>query len=372
MDSPVYLYDATNIDEYQWPDTADGRTGKGYLYPFIKEGVKPFLHNVSTKTLLVACNNVFLPLTVNEKEYENSYIASNYYGIKFYEENFAKKHPYLNRLQKPFLALGALFLKLFKINKTIFLNNWLMTNSLSPKIGAKELKSILAYLTKKFPAHTIIYRHLDAVQKKELLETLKESKFHLLRTRDIFFYNPEEKPFHKKEIRGTCRRDLKLIESYNYEIVRADQIQESDYARIIDLYEMLYVNKYSKYSPRYTKEFVKNTHQNKMVNYVLLKKGGVVEGFYSYLTFNNAMINCLFGYDVTLDHSHDVYKILTRLVIEEAEKLNLMINDGSGGDSAKINRGMKSTSEFMGIYNAHLPLPRRLLWDAVALCFPKF
>lgn len=372
MTSPtVFFYDASNIDQYEWPNTDDGRMGCNYLLPLIKRGVGPYLQNVSTQLFLIACNDVFLPFTVNEKEYENSYIASNYYALQYYKENLSKKHPFLLKLQTPFLSLGGGVLKLAKVNKTIFLNNWLMTNSLAPKITTEELGSMVDFLAKKFPFHTIIFRNADKLLKDELLNSMHENEFHLLKTRDIFFYDPEEKSSYSYNMRKTFRKDLRLMEKHGFTLIPSEDILESHYPRILELYQMLYIDKYTKYSPSYTLEYIKHTHQTKVVKYVILEKEGVIEGFFSYFTYNHSMMNCLFGYNVSSPLSHDIYKLLTRLVLEESEKIGLILNDGSGGDTAKLKRGLKPSSEYMGLYSKHLPLPRRLLWKSVAFFYEK-
>ncbi len=372
MNTPsASLYDASNINQYTWPDTEDGRKGKSYLYPLIKAGVKPYLQNVSTQFFLVTYKDVFLPLTVNDKEYDNSYIASNYYAIKFYEEYLSKKNPLSLKLQKPLLFFGGGLLKLAKINKTLFLNNWLMTNSLASKISTEELGTIVAFLTKRFPSHTIIFRHVDKLLKEELLASLGENQFHLLKTRDIFFYTPGEKHLLCKGKRATYRKDLKIIEKHNFKLLQSHEIQEHHYPRILALYEMLYVDKYTKYSPRYTIEFIKNVHQSKAVEFIALEREGVIEGFLSHFILNKSMVSCLFGYDVTVPHALDIYKLLSRLTLEESEKQNLVFNDGSGGDYSKLMRGEKQSPEYMGVYSKHLSLPRRLLWDSVAFFYKK-
>lgn len=367
----IALFDASNIDQFVWPDTVDGKKGRDYLYPLIKEGVKPYLTNVSTKMYLVVYQDLFLPFTINEREYENSYVASNYYALKFYEEIVARKYPRLMVLQKPLLFLGGLLLKLFKINKTLFLNNWLITSSLVPRIAQEELKVIVDFLVKKFPEHTIIFRNVDALMKKDLLHSLKNSKFHLLKTREIYFYNPATQVKMSNNVRKTCRRDLKILENLNLKIVSSEEIQEGDYSRLRTLYEMLYVDKYTKYSPRYSEKFLKNTHQKKMVTYVALKSGDVIEGFFSYFVYDGVMINCLFGYNTSLSYSHDLYKILTRLVVDESIEKGLILNDGSGGDVAKRQRGLRPFPEYMGLYNTHLAMPRRVLWDIAAFLHKK-
>lgn len=365
----VFLYDSSNIDQYKWPETEEGRKGRAYLYPLIKEGTAPFLDNVSSKMFLATGQNFFLPFSVNEKEYNNSYVASNYYVINFCKELLAKRSPRLAFLLNPLLFLAGTCLKLLKINRTIFLNNWLMTNSLSPKINDNEMGMILNSLKERFPSHMIIFRHIDPFTKKDLFRALESSKFHLLKTRDVFIYNPANKFHEIAEIRKTYRRDMRLIERYNYEIVRNEQLQECDFARMLSLYEMLYLNKYTAYSPKYTEKFFKNVHEKEIVQFVALKKDGVIEGFFGYFIFGNAMINAVFGYDTSLPHSHEIYKILARLTLEEAEKNGLVINEGSGADQAKLNRGLKPYPEYMGLYGAHLSWPRRLIWGAIAaLC----
>lgn len=361
----INLYDASNIDHYHWPETEEGRKGRAYLYPLIKEGTASFLDNVSSKMFLVTGRDFFLPFSVNEKEYDNSYVASNYYAINYCKELLLKKSPRLLPFLRPVLFLAGLILKLFKVNKAIFLNNWLMTNSLSPSIHETDMEQILGCLKQKFPSHIIFFRHIDAFTKQDLLNTLKHTHFDLLKTRNIFIYNPANKFHEVAEIRKTYRRDMRLIAKYNYEIVRNDQIQESDFATMLALYEKLYLDKYTAYSPKYTEKFLKNAHEKKILHFVVLKKEGVIEGFFAYFIFYNSMINAVFGYDTSLPHSHEIYKILARLTLEEAEKNGLVINEGSGADQAKLNRGLKPYPEYLGIYGAHLPWPRRLILQAI-------
>lgn len=371
MNPEVILYDSTNIDQFNWPETADAKKAKNYLYPLIKEGVSTYISNVSTKIYLLSYKELFLPITVNEKEYENSYIASNYYALKFYQENISKKHPFLSKLQKPFLFLGKQSLKMLKVNKTIFLNNWMMTNSPAPYISMQDLRPMVDFLKAEFPSHLIIFRHVDTCMKKDLLNALKNNKFHLLKTREVFLYNPHDISLQNSGFRKTCRRDLRILQKFNFTIVPNDEIQESDYPHMLALYEMLYIGKYTKYSPQYTLKFIKMTHQSKMVAYTLLKKEGVIEGFFSYFVYQNGMMNCLFGYNVDSPQSHEIYKVLTRLILEKSNELGLLYNDGSGGDAAKAMRGLKTSLEYMGLCNDHLPLPRRLLWNGIAFFYKK-
>src|ERR1700691_1553881 len=121
----IELFDQKNIDQLVWPESEEATAGQAHLLPMIKEGVKKFIANVETQLYLLRVNSHILPLTVNEQEYENSYLTSNYFPIKYLEERLGRTKRLLAPLYRQLLKGAGLFLKGIKINKVVIVNNWL-------------------------------------------------------------------------------------------------------------------------------------------------------------------------------------------------------------------------------------------------------
>jgi len=357
----VYLYDATTIDSYRWPDTHAAIIGRKYLLPLIKEGVTPYISNVTTKIYLVACEDIFLPITVNEEEYENSYVASNYYGLCLYEEWLAQKHPIFLKCHSCLLKMGKKMMKWVKINKCVLLNNWLMTNNLPIDISSTTLTKIVAFLAEKFPHHVIIYRNLGT----SLLRAPKESKFHILKTRQVYFYDPSKKGELSAKATSHHRKDRHLLEKHGLTFFQSEDVTEKDLPRLLALYEKVYVQKHTSYSPRYTEKFLKNALEQQLFRFIGVKKEGRIDGIAGCFTKEGTMIVPFFGYDIDSCYSGELYRLLTVLILEEAERQKVILNDSSGGEKTKKYRGLKPESEYIAIYEHHLPWLTRSFWAAL-------
>src|SRR5699024_6634908 len=72
------LYNEDNIDELNFPQTSDGQYAKDFLLPLIKEGSQAYIRNIDTKLYVLKIDDVLLPVSVNDREYENSYVTSPY------------------------------------------------------------------------------------------------------------------------------------------------------------------------------------------------------------------------------------------------------------------------------------------------------
>jgi hypothetical protein len=72
------LYSQEEGSLIPWPKTEEGRRLRSFFEPLFKEGVSAFVANVEAQVYLVEIDDLLIPLTVNEKEYGNSYVCSIY------------------------------------------------------------------------------------------------------------------------------------------------------------------------------------------------------------------------------------------------------------------------------------------------------
>ena len=360
----IELYDSTTVDQLTWPDTEEAHAAHALLLPMIKEGVPHYIRNVETKLYLMLVNSQVIPLTVNQREYDNSYLTSNYFPIKHLEEKKSqKKHP-LNILQKPLLKGVGFFLKGIKINKVVIVNNWLLTTNIYPILSQKELRDVTAFLTQRFKDHALVFRSLNIRKCQELADHLNKLSYRLLYARHVYIYDPSQKDQFSSKVHYHHRRDRRLIGSEGYEVVLSDgEMQASELDRLLELYNALYLARHTTFSPQYTEKYLRKAVEKRFLHLVGLKKEGKIHAVIGFHQRAETLITPFCGFDRTLGDVSHLYRMLTILAIDEAEARGLLLNDGSGGEAPKQYRGMKPFPEYVALYDKHLPLHRRLFWS---------
>ncbi len=371
MESSIQLYDADTIEKCVWPDTEIGRQAKGLLLSLVKEGVEKFVSNVTTKYFVVVIDDVVLPLTVNECEYQNSYVVSNYYAVNGMEEWFNKVHPKLNLLQKPLSWSLKKFFHWVKINKVVMVNNWLFSTNLYPILKPNQISLLAHFLRDKFPQHVHIFRGVNTLKGSELLNTLKKESFNLIGIRQVYIYDPNQRHLLSPKVHYHHRRDLRLMEKHDYEVIRDKEIKKEDFPRLIDLYKQIYVNKYTSFSPSYTVEFLREAYENGVIQFVGLKKQGSIDGIMGVRVLNGMMTVPFFGYETSIPQSVGLYRILSVLAIKEAENRGVILNDSSGSSAPKMFRGLKPHEEYIAVFDKHLPFNQRIFWTGAGMIVNK-
>ena len=77
MSAPA-LYSAAQVDQIPWPETTDGQYARRFLAPMLRRGTAAFIENVETRLYVLVWDDMVLPVTVNEAEYENCYTVAPY------------------------------------------------------------------------------------------------------------------------------------------------------------------------------------------------------------------------------------------------------------------------------------------------------
>jgi hypothetical protein len=357
----IQIYHSSTIDLLQWPETEEGQYAKKYLYPLIKNGARHYIDNTETEMIVIKVDDVVFPATINNAEYENSYVCSPY--TLYVNCGFEKIETMQNRWLK---TIGLFFLKLFKrafrsgkINKIIFVNNWLFTTNLYPKMSDTQIEGIKKALMERYPDHAIAFRSITKFDNASGFTSLAKNKFDLIACRPVFFLDTKkEEPFKARMFKS----DLKIFQNSQYEVITNDQIQKEDYKRILELYRNLYITKYTQYSPQLNLNFIELAVQNKVLNVKALRKNGKIDAVMGYFARNGVATSPIFGYDTSLPQDLGLYRIISTLLTLEAKDKGLIVNQSAGASQYKKLRRAESDIEYTAVYSRHLPLGRRLPW----------
>lgn len=356
----IDLYDTSNIEAYKWPQTEEGELAKRYLLPLIREGTESYISNAKTKLYLLDVAGQIVPITVNETEYNNSYLLSSYFVAASLKEKLNEASWPIRITSMPLADLFGATLKWMKINKAVIINNWLFTTNLYPELTKSQMEAITAFLKERFPDHYLMFRSVNTYQDKSVYEGLNQNHYRMIPSRQIYLYDPKLTSKLSPSIRRKQKKDTNKLEKSSYEVETVETLTEEETSRLLELYGNVYLNKYTQYSPIYTAKYLQLMAP--VLKFKLLKKNNKIYGVAAFLKKNNFLLIPFFGYDTTLPQEEGLYRMLSAIIMEEIEKQHIVSHQGSGAPDFKKWRGYVEQQEYVAIYDHHLPFHRRLFW----------
>ena len=105
-----------------------------YSEPFIHTPSEQWILNVSTQMTTIGMGGFVFPATVNEEEYNSSYVCSPYNALVTYGQDELCKinNPLLRCCLRLFMKTLGILLKLGKVNKNLCINNFLLSTNPYP------------------------------------------------------------------------------------------------------------------------------------------------------------------------------------------------------------------------------------------------
>ncbi|HEY9596506.1 MAG TPA: GNAT family N-acetyltransferase, partial [Cyanophyceae cyanobacterium] len=253
MTAQVSLYDTTTIEALPWPNSEVATLAKNYWVPLMKAGSSQFIDNVNSQLLALTIDNLVLPITVNHRELENSYVCSPYSHYITYskEELYTLKNPPLENLLKLLLNFMGVVLDLGAINQVVIVNNWLLSTNLYPDLSKNQIAAITSYLKERFPTHTIIFRSINTFINDDLFNAFQPNGYQMIGSRQIYLFNPKNQSSMRTKMRWRLKQDFNLIDQEGYEFIDYNQISLAEVPRLVALYNALYLEKYSYNNPQF-------------------------------------------------------------------------------------------------------------------------
>ena len=347
--------------EIPWPQSEEGRYARDFLSPLLDEGVAAHLGNVETRLEVLCLDDLVLPLTINEAEYESSYVTSFYTHYVTYaleEMELVGGLPFEGVLRWVVRALGGV-LRAGEINRAVVVNNWLLSTNLYPGIRGEQIATITAALLERFPHHAVAWRSIHPGLHGELAGHLGQAGYRLLASRRVYVVDLErDRPFQTT----SYRRDLKLLRESSYEVVPGEELTASDAPRLVELYNHLYLEKYSHLNPQFSERFVRNALRTGALTFRCLRQDGRLDGVLGFFYRQGVMTTPFFGYDTSLPREVGLYRMLSAVLLHEARDRALVLHQSSGVGHFKRSRGAVGGLEFSAVRFRHLPFRRQVPW----------
>lgn len=336
-----------------------------YSTPFIEGSSKEWMLNVETKMTIEELGGFNFPATLNNTEYESSYVCSPYNALVTYSKDELvkiKNRPLRFLLILLINSIGGL-LRLNKVNKNFCINNFLLSTNPYPDWHGKGAEEHLERCKVMYPDHAIMYRSLNYHTNKDLIEHLQKLGFILAASRQVYIFDAALSNYKN---RNNTQNDRRALAKSDYQLVMHDEITEKDYPDILKLYNLLYLDKYSRHNPQFSIKLISYWHQNRLLTMMGLRdKNGVLQGIVGLFESEQVITAPLVGYNTQLGNNKALYRILIYLILDYSEKKGHCLNLSSGASHFKLLRGGQPFIEYTAAYIKHLPLYRRITWKAV-------
>ena len=358
------LLDPLAMKTGDWP--AGSERLRAYAEGFAREGSERMIGNLRTRVRVLCVGDCALPVTINDAEYDNTYVCSPCTAYAPY----AKEE--LRLLQGAWVrgALGGLadvtgaMLKTARISRIVHVNNWMLSTNLFSRDAGLPIVAITAFLTGLFPEHFICFRSLNAWANAELMRQFEAAGYKLVASRQVYGFEQLAETWGAT---SNAREDRRFLARTGYRVVTSREFGEPDYARMAELYRLLYVQKYSQHNPVFTPDYFRLCHQSETMQFFGLRSPeGILEGVLGLFTLDGIVTAPVVGYNTARDRRLGLYRLLMALVFEFALKEGHRINLSSGAASFKRLRGGRPIVEYSAIYDRHLSLGRRSALNALA------
>ncbi len=307
-----------------------------WFRPLLERGTAWCAPNLATTPAFLRVGEIELPLTVNEAEWENSWLCSpwTHYITYAREEIDRAVGPVTSALGGALLGgLGTWFRKA-EINRVVMVNNWLHSTNPWPRWEAEDLPAVLEAMTQRWPGHAIVFRSVNPKESAPLLAALDRAGAMLVPSRQIWWYEAGSEAVTKSP---DFRKDVRLLRRGDLGIVPHEAIEEADFENLTKLYSRLYVEKYSRQNPRYTADWLGHLHRENLARFTALREpGGRLVGVEACSELHGVLTSPIVGYDLELPRELGLYRRLAAVPVLEAMKRGIPLNLSAGVGKFKV------------------------------------
>jgi len=125
---------------------------------------------------------------------------------------------------------------------------------------------------------------------------------------------------------------------------------------------MLYLEKYSSYNMDFTERFFEVALRERVLDLAALRRDGRIDGMLGTFRGPRALTATLFGFDTSVPQSIGLYRMLSALTVQRAERADALLHASAGAARFKRVRGAIPALEVHAVLDGHLPARRRAIW----------
>lgn len=253
--------------------------------------------------------------------------------------------------------LAETVLRLTRADQAVYVNHLLFSTSLYGAWSGDGLDDALRALRRRFPGRAIVWRSLNAHDNRRLLSALDARGGRRLVSRLVWSLAD---PARQWRPRTDVKADLKLAPAQGFRVERPPRLEPQDLDRVVQLYEAVYLRKYSPTNPAYTPEALSGALASGVLSFEVVRSpAGEIQAFAADHVYDGVLCSPMLGHDPDRPRRSGLYRIAMSLSVLRALELGLPVNYSAGAGAFKRNRGATPTLEFMIVFDSHLPPWRR-------------
>lgn len=263
-------------------------------------------------------------------------------------------------IRPPLRLLGGL-LKLGRLDQVALINGQGYATDLPPSLSEAEITALTEALAAAYPDRALVLRSLWRPEERE---RWRRAGYRSIVSRYIWTFDPAAPRALASPL---LKRDGKLLAGSEYRLGGPESITDEELPRLLTLYEQLYIKKYSRHNPRWTLDFFRRARDGAGPDLCVLRSAeGRIDGLVGLVERDGVLTAPIYGYDTGLPRELGLYRMLSRVAVDEARRRGCLLHQSAGAARFKKLRRARGGLEWMAVYDRHLPRYRRAAWGLLA------
>lgn len=332
-----------------------------YWRLFLEAGPHAVASNLRARPGVLAGGGGWFPLVLNCGEAGNSYpcsLLTQYVHYPLGEMRLLKGALFRAAVRAGLHGLGAV-LAAGGVDRVVQWNSWLLSTNLLPSVSSPDVQAATASLVAHHPEHAVLVKNVHGREDPDLPRVFEENGYQLMPSRKVYFFDGKPAAFLS---RNNVKQDLGALRKLKeYTPVEHHEIGLEEAPRILRLYEMLYLEKHSRWNPQYTAFFVRKALEKRLLEFRALRHAsGRIDAVFGCFRSGNVVTTPFVGYDTGLQTDPGLYRLIVAMLLKRVAEEGVLLNYSSGAGDFKRRRGGEGCLEYNALYTRHLPLRRRL------------
>ncbi len=326
---------------------------------------RDLIANLTTQVAVVGVGaGATAPVTINSAERnpgerDNAWVCSPYTAYCAYaiEELHRLVHPAFSwPLVQMCRAAGAA-LRHAEIDRAVAINNWLLSTNLYGELDRTTLRHWIEEARDRWPTHSIWFRSLNEAWTPDWISALTAAGFLMIPSRQVYLYSDIATLLDRFR---NLRIDFQLLQTTPLRRCDGASFQPSDWIRSENLYNQLYLEKYSRLNPAYRASFIERWHRAGLLQVTGFRdRDGVLQAVVGAFERDGVVTAPIVGYDTRLPQQLGLYRLLMAAVLKDAADAGKRVNLSAGAAQFKRLRGGVGAIEYSAVLVSHLPKQRQ-------------
>ncbi|THF70315.1 GNAT family N-acetyltransferase [Deinococcus sp. Arct2-2] len=355
--------------QIEWPPTPDGDYARRALTPLLEQGAAAFVANAKVQMAVLTDAQTALPITFDPAWHDSFTVSPVTHLAHYAAQELHQLGGRAAALAAPLLKGLGLGLRGLGFERTVYVNNWLLSTNLYPHLTSAQLREATHTLLAAFPDRPLAWRSLDTARHGLLIGALEAAGYLRLPSRLVTYQDPREAAFWRNsQLRNDASRTRRPVA----EPVLHEAFTAADLRAALTLYQQLYLGKYSTYNPQFTLPFLQLAHRERLLELRGLRVDGVLRAVRGSVSRAGVMTSPVFGYDLSAPQKEGWYRRLSLGVLQDARQEGLLVNASGGVGAFKRARGGVAVPEYTLVFVAHLPKAQQHTWTLLATLLERF